>query len=499
MIVVILFAFYSISCNTGQNRKNGDVTGVKKRSRPNIVLILADDFSYWDISHFGQKEFFTPNIDRLAREGLVFSNAYAASPQCAPSRAGLLTGSHMGHCTFRRNATDVKPKLHSRPYLQPDDETIAHVLGAAGYTTCQIGKWHAGEPGTPGMPDLQGFEKSLCFDHTSHKREQYAYPTRLWRDGKLIDVPENKGFNIDHPDNHFDDEGRFVPYGIKEPAKARYSEDIFLQEALDFLRKPHDKPFFLYYATTLTHAEWPKELRELKDKQAPWTIDQKRWAGQVTHLDRSVGTLLEELKSQGLDSNTLVLFMSDNGYSAWGYTIKTKRGRWEDDPVLKNKGPWDRGKFIPTNGGMIVPFIAWSPGLVDVGETRRAVSAYDLKATFAELAGTTAKKTDGISFATLFADRKADYPQRDFLYWEQGGLGPNVQSILLDERYFGLRMKPGAPIRVFDIFEDPSCKKDLADKHPDLIKRAAKLFISQHGENPWYPNLTHALKKEKPL
>jgi len=469
----------------------------KDTQPPNIILILADDFSYGDISHFGQKEFSTPNIDRMAREGMVFSNAYAAAPECAPSRAGLLTGRDMGHCTFRRLMTDVRPKLHKRPYLLPDDETIAHVLGSAGYTTCQIGKWHVGEPGTPGMPHLQGFEHSLCFDHENNKRAQYIYPTRLWRNGVAEEILENKGFNIGHPDNRFDKEGRFAPGGMPNPSAMRYCEDIYIEEAIKFLRTPHKKPFFMYYASTLTHAEWPKELRELKDKSAPWTDDQKRWAGQVTHMDRSVGAILNELKAQGLDQNTLVLFTSDNGYSAWGYTKESKVERWKDDPVLKNKGPWDRGKFIATNGGVIVPFIAWSPGMVKAGETERAVSCYDLKATFAAMADTTAAKTDGVSFLPLLSGHESDVPQRDFLYWEQGGMGRNVQSVLLDERFFALRMNPGDPVRVFEIFDDPGCKQDLASQRQDLVERAEKLFVSNRTENPWYPNLTAAIKKEQ--
>ncbi|HUT58714.1 MAG TPA: sulfatase-like hydrolase/transferase [Phycisphaerae bacterium] len=470
--------------------------------QPNIIVILADDLSYWDISHFGQKEFSTPNIDRMAREGMVFSNAYASSPECAPSRAGLLTGQHMGHCTFRRLGTDVRPELHQRPYLLPEDETIAHVLGAAGYTTCQIGKWHAGEPGTPGMPHLQGFEHSLCFDHGDNsrdKRAQYIYPTRLWRNGVRTDVPDNLGFEIDHADHHFDEEGKFVPGGISDASKARYCEDIYLQEALDFLRRPHEKPFFLYYASSLTHAEWPKELRELKDKPAPWTDDQKRWAGQVKHMDRSVGAILDELKGQGMDENTLVVFTSDNGYAAWGYS-HPPRGRWEDDPVLKNKGPWDRGKFIAANGGMIVPFIAWGPGLVKAGQTGRAVAHYDLKAMFAEMAGATAaNEMDGVSFAPLLAGEESRYPPREFFYWEQGGLGLNVQSALLDERYFALRMEPSQPTQLFDIFADPGCKQDLAEDHPGQIERAQTLFISQHDDNPWYVNLTDALREHKSI
>jgi arylsulfatase A-like enzyme len=391
----------------------------------------------------------------------------------------------------------VPPILHERPYLEPEDETIADVLAAAGYTTCQIGKWHVGEPGTPGMPHVQGFEHSLCFDHggsSADKRAQYIYPTRLWRNGVREEIPENIGFQIDHPDHRFDQDGRFVPGGIPDPAKARYCEDIYLAVALDFLRRPHEKPFFLYYASSLTHAEWPKELRELKDRQAPWGLDQKRWAGQVNQLDRSVGAILDELKALGQADNTVVLFASDNGYAAWGYCKETKRARWEDDPVLQNKGPWDRGKFIATNGGVIVPFIAWGPGLVDVGETKRAVTFYDLKATFAALAGASVAQSDGVSFAPLLRGTEGDYPTRKFLYWEQGTMGPNVQSVLLDERYFALRMAPGEPIRVFDVFEDPGCARDLSAQSPELADRAAGLFVSQHTENPWYTELT-ALQK----
>ena len=251
----------------------------------------------------------------------------------------------------------------------------------------------------------------------------------------------------------------------------------------------------MYYASTLTHAEWPKELRELKDKPAPWTNDQKRWAGQVTHMDRSVGTILDELKTQGLDKNTLVIFTSDNGYSAWGYCKELRRGTREDDPVLKNKGPWDRGKFIATNGGMIIPFIAWSPGLVSIGETDRAVTHYDLKATFAELADATmTNETDGISFSQLFRSAEDDYPHREFFYWEQGSMGKNVQSALLDEQYFALRMEPDQKTLLFDIFDDPGCKQDLSGDRPELVERAQTLFTSQHTENPWYVELTETLR-----
>ncbi len=466
-------------------------------TKPNIIVILADDMSYWDISHFGQKEFSTPNIDRLAREGMVFSNAYAASPECAPSRAGLLTGRHMGHCQIRRLGTDVPPELHHRPYLT-DQETMADVLKDAGYETIHAGKWHVGEPDTPGMPHLKGFEHTLSFDHSGDKDQQYTYPDHLWLDGERIEVPENEAFRWRHEDNHFDEHGRFVPGGTPDPVKARHAEDIFLEYALEQIRRPHDKPFFLYYASTLTHAMWPNELRELKDKQAPWTIDQKKWAGQCTQLDRSVGAIIAELKEQRLDDNTIVLFASDNGYAAWGYAQgSAKRGVWEDDPVLKNKGPWDRGKFIAAHGGVIVPTIAWGPGLVPQGETQRAITFYDYKATFAELAGAKMQQdTDGVSFAALLSGQTSEYAKRPFLYWEQGGRGLTMQSVLLDERFFAYRDAPDQPICVFDLTRDVGCDHDLATQHPELVQRAGEHFENEHQPHPWYPRLTEMLREK---
>ena len=462
-------------------------------SRPNIILFLADDLSYWDMSCFGQKEFSTPNVDRLAREGMTFSNAYAASPECAPSRGGLLTGLHMGHCPIR--ALGRQDTEGGRPYLS-DHETLADVLKRAGYETCQIGKWHVGEPGTPGMPHLQGFETSLCFDHGDNKREQYAYPTRLWQNGERMELPENRGWRQDHPDNHFNGKGRFVPGGVPDPSKARYCEDIYLKKALQFIKEPREKPFFLYYATTLTHAEWPKELRKLKDKGAPWTLDQKRWAGQVTQMDRSLGAIIEELEKQGIEDNTIIIFASDNGYATWGYRRLSERVRWEDDPVLHNKGPWDRGKFICTNGGMIIPFIAWGPGLVKFGETDRAVVFYDLKVTFADLAGgMLLQASDGVSIVPLLSGKEDIYPNRDFLYWERGVYSRIGQSTLLKERFFALRMHPDKPIELYDVFKDPGCANNISSLEPKLIEQAKSIFISEHEEHPWYPELTKALNK----
>lgn len=479
-----------IAAETGDSGASCKLSG----SRPNIIMFLADDLSYRDMSCFGQEEFSTPHVDRLANNGMIFSNAYAATNVCAPSRAGLMTGLHMGHCPIR--LLGRRDAEGGRPYLS-DHETMADVLKQAGYATGVVGKWHMGEPETPGMPHLQGFEMSLCFDH-SHpsavKSAQYTYPTRLWLNGKSYDLEENQGFRLHHPDNHYDEEGRFVPGGVRDPSKAEYGEDIYLKKALEFIREPRDEPFFLYYATPLTHAHWPKELRGLKDKKAPWTMNQKRWAGQVKQMDRSLGTIVEELRKQNIEDNTVLIFTSDHGYSEWSYYGSL--GRYEDDPVLHNKGPWKGGKHICTNGGMIVPFIVWGPGLVTAGKTDRAVAFYDLKETFADIAGGASKKSgDGVSIAPLLCGQHRLYPTRDFLYWENGHFSRTGQSVLLNERFFAVRMRPGKPVELYDVFKDPGCENNIAGTYPELVKRAESLFVSEHEPHPWFPKLTKALQK----
>lgn len=499
---VIAVTLFAVAMPQSAAAQTAPAEGAAAKSPPSLIIFLADDLSYWDLSHFGQKEFFTPHVDRLAREGMVFTNGYSASPQCASARAGLLTGAHMGRARIRNNGAEVPPELHARPYLLEDDETIADVLRRAGYATGHVGKWHMGDPGTPGMPHLQGFDTTLSFDHNvkrPHLDQLYTYPDYLWLNGKKILLPENVGFRWDHPANRFDRDGRFLPGGVKDPTKARHGEDIYLEKALEFIAESRDKPFFLYYATPLTHAMWPNELRELMDKQSPWTLNQKKWAGQVTQMDRSLGAIVESLEKHGIAGNTIIIFMSDNGYTATSYAIP-RPPRWQDDAVLRNKGPWNRGKFSVTHGGVIVPFIAWGPGRVAVGETNRAVVQYDLLRTFAELAGVTPQKpTDGVSLVPLLAGQAERYPMRPFLYWETGAVyTPTGQSVLLDEQFFAYREHPNKPIRLFDIFEDRGCVTDLAADHPALIERAQSLYVSQHsGDNPWYANLSRAMKESR--
>ena len=478
----------------------------KPARKPNIIFILADDLSYGDLSCFGQKHFSTPNLDRLAAEGRVFSNAYAAGPWCAPSRTGLLTGLHSGHFA-----------PHGKGENQRFNPTVAEMLKTEGYATCALGKWHMREPGNTWnrhktweeqkkgtvwkqMPWNRGFD--VCRIGYRSGDNPY-YPHQLeYGDNLEIPLPQNREIDDKYlwryrqsGESLFDSRGRYLDKSGS--TMLRYSEDIYREEAVRFLRENQKNPFFLYYATPLAHGPLAvPSLGRFKDKSKEWTSAHKFWAAMAEYLDGSVGIILDELKRLGIEQNTILLFASDNGYAEWGYF---GRGQWTDDPLFKNKGPWNRGKFINTNGGVIVPFIAWGPGRIPAGRTDRAVNFYDLMATAGELSGANLPgPTDGVSFVPLLEGRDGDQAVRPSMLWsaeqstaltdpweaqEKNPAKGNFDSVLLDEKWFAVVFREtsslrGRVVHVFDITTDPGMEKDLSAVRSDLCERAVEAIKS---------------------
>jgi arylsulfatase A-like enzyme len=484
-------------------------------AKPNVIFILADDLSYRDLGCFGQTNFATPHIDRLAAGGRIFANAYAGGPWCAPSRTALLTGRHAGHgAPLERDAAGRATKFNP---------TVAEMLKTAGYATCVLGKWHMLEPhdtwnrratwgeqklGTNAqqMPWHRGFDVCRI---GARAGDNFYFPNQIESgDNEEIMFPEHA--NVDdayvrrysRPDGgrHYDAQGRFVDKAGQDSSQLHYSEEYYRAEAAAFLQANKDRPFFLYYATPLVHGPLvANSLGEFKDKAAPWTLTHKLWAAMVRELDRSVGFLMDEVRRLGLEKNTIILFASDNGYAAWGYF---GRKPWADDPLFHNKGPWNRGKFITTNGGLIVPFIAWGPGRVPPGKTERAINFYDFMATAGELAGATLPgPTDGVSFVPLLEGRDGDQPLRDAMVWPASScLGaqrmtddwaPSARkpmiaapdAALLDEKWYALGMREtgkqvATAIRLFDISADPGMKNDRSADQPALCARASSVFAA---------------------
>ena len=309
---------------------------------PNIIFILADDLGYGELGCYGQKEIQTPNIDRLAAEGMRFTQFYAGNTVCAPSRSVLMTGLHMGHTRVRGNAGGGAPAAQM---LGADDITVARVLHDAGYTTGLVGKWGLGGPNDEGDPRRRGYDYYYGFLNQTHAHNYY--PDFLWRNGEKVALPND-----------------LVPaatpgagYATKRIA---YAGDLFAEEARGFVERNREKPFFLFYSSTQPHAN-NERARALGDgnevpdyapyADKPWNDSQKGHAAMVTRLDRDVGALMALLKKLGLDERTLVIFSSDNG--------PHKEGGPDYDPAFFHaSGPLTGLKRDLTEGGIRMPFIA---------------------------------------------------------------------------------------------------------------------------------------------
>ncbi len=458
--------------------------------RPNIVLILSDDLSYRDLSSYGQKHYQTPNLDKLVGGGLRFTRAYAGSPECAPTRASILTGMHMGHCRIRANNS-----ARGQDHLLDSDVTIAEVLKRAGYRTCFSGKWGVGLPGTEGVPHKQGFD--LAYGFYDQLRAHTFFPEFMMRNGERIELPQNVGFNMPRlrkvrapgNENLYDSNGRLQADGTPNPQAASYAEDLILKAALSFIgdRDSGGDPFFLYYATQLPHGPCiVPDIGKFLDREG-WTQTQREWAAMVEYLDRSVGELVRALEDGGHLDNTLILFAGDNGYSQWGYL---GRKAWTDDPVFRNKGPWPKGKFSVTHeGGVRVPFFAYWKGMIEPGESDHLVAFYDVLATAADLAGVeNPPDTDGISFAPTLLGRQGEQKKHPYLYWENGTRDPHVQTVRLGERWWATREHPDKPVQLYEIESDILCEHDLASRHPEIVAQVRDIFTEAHEDSEWFRN-----------
>ena len=436
--------------------------------RPNIVFILADDLGYGDLGAYGQKIIQTPHIDRLAAEGLRFTQFYAGSTVCAPSRSVLMTGQHMGHTRVRGNAGAGNLAAQT---LAQGDVTMATVLQRAGYATALIGKWGLGEAGSTGAPEAHGFDYTFGFLNQTHAHNHY--PDFLWRNGQKVALP-----NVVTPVGT-------VPGAGYATTRVQYANDLFLDEALGFVERSKARPFFLFLSLTVPHANNERSRERGDGQEVPdygpyaekaWPDPMKGQAAMVTRMDRYVGDLLARLKALGLDERTLVIFSSDNGPHKEG-------GPAYDPDFFDANGPFTGIKRSLTDGGIRVPFIARWPGRIRPGVSPHVGYFGDLMATFAELGGAAAPAgLDGISIAPTLLGHgsQATHP---YLYWEFYESGFD-QAVLMDGRWKAIRLKsPDAPVRLYDVVADPAEASDLAASRADLVSRATRLMREAHVDN----------------
>jgi len=440
----------------------------EKRSVPSIVFILADDLGYGDLGCYGQKLIRTPNLDRMAAEGMRFTDFYAGSTVCAPSRCVLMTGRHLGHCTVRGNADKM------RQSLSPQDKTVAGMLKSAGYTTALIGKWGLGEEGTPGLPNDHGFD--YFFGYLNQHHAHNYYPEFLWRNKDRVRLR-----NVLRRDGQWYEA---IGAGISTK-QVDYSHDLFAKEALDFVEKNKDRPFFLYLALTIPHANNEATRLTGNGQEVPnygpyedrdWTDPNKGQAAMITRMDADVGKLLEKLAELGIDEKTVVMFSSDNGpHNEGGHT-----------PALFDpNGPLRGMKRDLYEGGIRVPMIVRWPGRVKPGTVSDHVGYFgDLLATAADLAGVEAPEpNDSISFLpTLLgqADRQKEHP---YLYWEFYERG-SAQAARAGRWKAVRRPMITGKVELYDLSEDLGEENDVAAEHPDVVARMKAIMAEAHVPSP---------------
>lgn len=440
--------------------------GQAERDLPNIIFILADDLGYGDPSCYGQQKFSTPNIDRLASQGVRFTRHYAGSTVCAPSRSVLMTGLHTGH-TFVRGNREVQPE--GQVPLPDSVTTLPEILRRAGYVTGAFGKWGLGFPGSEGAPLNQGF------DHFSgYNCQRYAhryYPAYLWEDGQKVPLEGNDWTR-----------------------KVTYAPDVIQEKTLDFIRQNRDTSFFAFVPSVIPHAElvvpedsifqhyrgqFPEQPYEggpgadygpdmVIGKYCSQEYPHATFVSMVRRLDLYVGQIMDLLEELGIEGNTIVMFSSDNGPHQEGGA----------DPDYFNSNGGLRGiKRDLYEGGIRVPFIVSWPEKIDPGRTSEHVSAFwDLLPTLAEIAGVEIGGTDGISFLPELLEE--DQPEHAYLYWEfheQGG----KQAILRGEWKavrLNVREAPMGIPELYNLEEDPSEQHNVAPGHPDLVRQLCVLM-----------------------
>ncbi len=445
-----------------------------------MIFILADDLGWGDLGSYGQTKIKTPHLDRMAAEGMRFTQFYSGSPVCAPSRAVLMTGKHGGHAYIRDNRA-VKPE--GQWPIPASDVTIAELLKSQGYATGAFGKWGLGFVGTEGDPNRQGFDH--FFGYNCQGEAHNFYPIHLWRnDHKVILEGNTRGLTGKH-----------------------YSHDLIEAEALQFIRASKNKPFFLYVPFTIPHlalqvpddslaeyaGRWDDPAYEGNKGYLPHSQPRAAYAAMVSRMDRSVGRILALVKELGLDDKTLVMFSSDNG-GAFGEVTKDfefRPGRMggTDYVFFGSTGKFRAFKGSVYEGGIRVPFIARFPGRIKAGTVSELPAVfYDLLPTLCEIAGLEPPgNTDGLSILPTLLG-KGRQKRHEFLFWDFNGYG-GQQAVRLGE-WKGVRrnlQRGESKIELYNLVDDIGEQNDVAGRHPEIVRRIAAIMKREHTRSEVFP------------
>ncbi len=421
--------------------------------RPNIVFIMADDLGYGDLGCYGQRLIATPQIDRLAAQGIRFTQAYAGGPVCTSSRSVLMTGLHNGHTPARDNVP------HYRSYLEKDDVTIAEILSGAGYRCGGVGKWSLGDAGTIGRATNQGFHK--WFGYLNQDHAHYYFPEYL-----------------------DDDDGRLELLGNTATRK-HYSHNLLTEQCLNFIRESQNTPFFFYAAYTLPHFsskdEDPHGLSVPSTSpysEHDWDERSKKYAAMIHMLDQDVGRIVDLVDELGLGENTLVIFTSDNG----GHSAVPER--------FKTSGPLRGFKRSLYEGGIRVPFIARWQGNIPANRTSHEVIAFqDMLPTFARLADARIPeqlRLDGVSVVAALKGNTLG-ARRSSLYWDYGHCRGQqyAQAVRLGD-WKGIRRVRTKAVELYNLKSDTSEATNIASLHPEVVTRIGTMMDHAVTPDPRY-------------
>lgn len=467
--------------------------------RPNIIYIIADDLGYAELGCYGQEKIKTPNIDKLAENGMRFTQHYSGAAVSAPSRCVLLTGKHTGHSYIRGN--DEMPErgdvwshqamladstLEGQRPLPAGTQTLASIMKSAGYTTACIGKWGLGYPGSESTPNKVGFD--FFYGYNCQRQAHTYFPPFLYRNEKreyLSNTLLMPGTKLDAKTDTMALES-YAKYTQEE-----YAPDLMFKEITSFVNENKDTPFFMMWTTPLPHVplqapeRWVKHYVDKFGDETPYTGNKgyfpcryphATYAAMISYWDEQVGALIQQLKDLGIYENTLIIFTSDNGPTFNGGTDSP----WFDSakPFSSEQG-W--GKTSLREGGIRVPMIATWPEQIKPGTTTNHISAFwDVMPTFAEIAGATVSQTDGLSFLPVLQGKPQ--PEHKYLYWEYPENGGSKAIRSGDWKGYIPDIKKGnTQMSLYNLKDDPNELHDIATEHPNIVKQLEQMMLNAHS------------------
>jgi len=462
LLFALTFAsIFLLSCTDSDNHNR----------KPNIIFIMADDLGYADLGCYGQEIIQTPNLDKMAADGILFTQHYAGNAVCAPSRCALMTGKHMGHAEVRGNK-QAEPS--GQMPISAKTVTVAELLKNAGYSTGMIGKWGLGIENSTGDPNKQGFD--FYYGYLDQVLAHNYFPEFLIRNGE-------KEY-LDNEVKYLSKDAWHEGLGSYSVKKVDYSHDLFEQETINFIERHKENSFFLYLPYTIPHdnGEALEDQRmEIPDygiyKEMHWGNDQKGYAAMITRLDETVGKILDKIKETGIDENTLVIFTSDNG-PEMGYFFSD---------FFNSNGDLRGGKRDLYEGGIRVPFIARWPGKIKPGTQSDQISAFwDFLPTACEIAGVQIPDdTDGISILPALTGESVQ-PKHEYLYWEfyERAGAKAIRKGNWKAVKNNLKSDINSPVELYNLENDPGEKVNLANEFPGIVKEMDQLMNKASTPSP---------------